>query len=217
MPSSGGAENFWVFGAEPSSGGNVEADAIGVRPYPGPPDSIRGVRLSSVIRRARRSELIAVNRGHPSSRLDVDAAAHRAHDRRVSTPRSEAESVLGAELRGEVVEKRRRDLQDVAAALAHQVVVGTMGKVEHGATGSQLDPLRRCRARAADRGSGTRCSRRTRDRRRGRRRRCPPPSCGARDPDECVDDHAARPGHPPAAVTQSLDDLVGPRRWPPRR
>ena len=119
--------------------------------------------------------------------------------------------MLGAELGGEVVEKVCRDLQDVATVLAHQVVVGTMGKVEHGATGPELDPLHDAELEqqierpvhgalvelgvvGADGGHDV------------RRRHVVPGTL-----DEGVDDHAARPGHPSAAAAQSLDDLLGPR------
>ena len=36
--------------------------------------------------------------------------------------------MLGVDLGGEVVEQRRRDLQDVAAALAHEMVMGLDGE-----------------------------------------------------------------------------------------
>ena len=118
--------------------------------------------------------------------------------------------MLGVDLGGEVVEQRRRDLQDVAAALAHEMVMGSMGKMEHGAARAELDPLHDAELEqqvegpvhralvelgvvGADGGDDV------------RRRHVVP-----RTLDESVDDHAARPGHPPAAAAQPLDDLLGP-------
>ena len=118
--------------------------------------------------------------------------------------------MLGTNPDGEVVEQRRRDLQDVATALADQVVMGPVGKVEHGAARSELDalhdaevdqhvegPVHRALVElgvvGADGGDDVR-----------RRHVVSGP------PDEGVDDHPARPGHPSAAAAQTLDDVVGP-------
>ena len=118
--------------------------------------------------------------------------------------------MLGLDLGGEVVEQRRRDLQHVATALAHQVVMGPVGKMEHGATGSELDPLHDAELEQQVEGAVHRAL----------------VELGVVGPhggddvrrrhvvsgtvDERVDDHPARPGHPSAAAAQLLDDLIGP-------
>ena len=117
--------------------------------------------------------------------------------------------MLGTNVGGEIVEQRRRDLEDIATALAHQVVMGPVGKMEHGPTWSELDsfhdaeveqhvegPVHRALVElgvvGADGGDDVR-----------RRHVVSGP------PDEGFDDHPARPGHPSAATAQSLHDLLG--------
>ena len=118
--------------------------------------------------------------------------------------------MLVVEVGGELVEQRGGDLEHVTAALAHEMVVGLVGQVEHGTARSQLDSLddaeldehvERSVHRAlvelgvvgADGGDDV----------RGREVVAGPAGEG-------VDDHATRPGHPPTAAAQALDDGVRP-------
>ena len=117
--------------------------------------------------------------------------------------------MLVADLGGELVEQRGGDLDHVTAALAHEMVVGLVRQVEHGTAGPQLDSLddaeldqhvERSVHRAlvelgvvgAHGGDDV------------RRRQVVSWPAG-----EGVDDHATRPGHPPAAAAQALDDVLG--------
>ena len=118
--------------------------------------------------------------------------------------------MFGKELGGEVVEQGRRDLQDVAAALAHQVVMGPVGEMKDGTPGAELDALDDAELEQQVEGSVHRAlvelgivSAHGGDDVRCRH-------VVARTLEEGVDDHPARPGHPPAAASQPLDDLVGP-------
>lgn len=115
--------------------------------------------------------------------------------------------MLSVELCGEVVEERRRDLHDVTAPLAHEVVVRPVGQVEHGATGTQLDTLDDAELEQAVEDAVHRAlvelgivGAHSGDD-LGSRHVVPRPA------DQCVDDHPARPGDPHSAVTESLDDL----------
>jgi hypothetical protein len=118
--------------------------------------------------------------------------------------------VLGTESDREVVEQRCRDLQHVAATLAHQVVMGPVGKVEHGTTGSELDPLDDAEFEQHVEGPVHRAlvelgiigANGGDDVRRRH--------VMTRTADEGVDDHAARSGHPSATAAETLDDLIGP-------
>jgi hypothetical protein len=115
--------------------------------------------------------------------------------------------VLRPDLRGEIVEERSGDLEDVAAALAHEVVMRPVRDVEHGTAGAELDAFDDADLDQAIEGAVHRAlvelgvvGADGGDDVSGRHVMLGPA-------EEGVDDHASRSGDPHAPGAQSRDDI----------